>query len=78
MSGGMFQAYHPSMAHNPGELSHEAGQAFDQGEWNPLLCYLCHQVYIFIHPLSTINIKVYFPLDLSRALLACVLSHILC
>ena len=42
MSGGMFPAYHPSMAHQ--ELNHDAGQGFDQAEWNPLLCYLCHQV----------------------------------
>ena len=53
MSGGVYPGHHPGQAHGhsgggagggqqEGDL--DPGQSLDQGEWNPLLCFLCHQV----------------------------------
>lgn len=51
MSGGVYPGCHPSQAPGHSGAGHEAGAgdldpgtSLEQGEWNPLLCFLCHQV----------------------------------
>ena len=52
MSGGMFPSCHPHMGPGLHLQETNGGQEVEthtkeqaQGEWNPLLCYLCHQVH---------------------------------
>ena len=52
MSGGVYPGCHPSQApgysgaggHEAGAGDLDPGTSLEQGEWNPLLCFLCHQV----------------------------------
>ena len=53
MSGGMFPSCHPHMGPGLHLQENNGGQEVEthtkeqaQGEWNPLLCYLCHQVHL--------------------------------
>ena len=85
MSGGMFPSCHPHMGPGLHLQETNGGQEVEthtkeqaQGEWNPLLCYLCHQVHHC--NLHCISIYIYNndTSDLPRPLPAGLLPHVLC
>ena len=56
MSGGVYPGCHPGQApghsgggHDAGPGDLDPGQSLEQGEWNPLLCFLCHQVKLVVN-----------------------------
>ena len=80
MSGGMFPSCHPHMGPGLHLQENNGGQEVEthtkeqaQGEWNPLLCYLCHQVHHHynLHCINCIFITMTLQTYRDPCLLAC-------
>ena len=81
MSGGVYPGCHPGQApghsgggHDAGPGDLDPGTSLEQGEWNPLLCFLCHQVRLSCEEHNQWSLLS----DLPWALPPSLLPHFLC